>query len=1029
MKHLRSWALLALLLLALWLDQVAPIAGPTVRAEPFSLTALFISLAFSAASYAINRIFGPKPPKVTKGQQSGELFIQNADEGSPLAEVYGAASSGNGQASGAITWAGVVNATVQADNSLLKNAGSDDCFTDASGHGDAGGRSVETFVNGAGDWEVSWNLGTTPSEGRAYVGLTTNASYPTGDFRNNLRYCIHISDQLNTLDPFPAHIIIVYENGSFKKVLGTPGNYTAYAPGDTLRIRSVGGVVTYWHKDTLIYTSALAPSYPLYFGASLACLNKTVDDVVMTQVQASTSAGGIKTAGTVIWCKPPRKVVTTEKQGGKGAPKQTVETITYYTDLAIAFGRGRQRLKKLWANADLIVDLTAAVGTPTGLVDSGIVSTTVYSTKLPPGPLTDPQSPFMLRVAGLIISGALGAGGAAMRWYPGDYEQLPDALIEADQGAGNAPAYRGVAMLVIENFNISKYGGVPTFLATVENADYDELDDIAGHLAERVGIEPGDRDFSPLAGQLVKGLIVKNPTAPRETLEYAAIPYQAEFYESTDGILTGTYFGGASVATIDANDLGMLEGDQVTTDGQGAPDKLQFNLVDEIQIPRQISVTAFDPSKNHETTTQHAYRMTGFSQGVEQMSLNMALTPDETRAAAERLLYQRHVERESALLRLPWRYSYLQPTDVVQVVSAGITHRLRIAQISGAMPGPLEVQAAADESAIYSVAVAGSSGSGYVAPTVSAPVQSLALLMDIVNLRDEDNSPGYYAAIAPRGAGEWKGAALYEDRGAGYSLIVTVVAPATAGVAAAALASADPAVWDYVNTIDLDLYAGGTLESATEAQVLNGANAALIGNEIIQFQTATQLGSFDNRWRLSNLLRGRRGSEYAVSTHATGERFVLLDGAVQFLAKSLVDRGVATNFKAVTAGINIADTPATSFTWDCQVLKPLSVVDVEGSRDLSNNLTITWIRRSRIGQETPYIDGGDPPLGEQSEAYEIDVMSGVTVKRTITATTTSASYSAADQTTDFGSPQSSLTVKIYQISASVGRGQVRQATV
>jgi hypothetical protein len=131
----------------------------------------------------------------------------------------------------------------------------------------------------------------------------------------------------------------------------------------------------------------------------------------------------------------------------------------------------------------------------------------------------------------------------------------------------------------------------------------------------------------------------------------------------------------------------------------------------------------------------------------------------------------------------------------------------------------------------------------------------------------------------------------------------------------------------------------------------------------------------------------------------------------------------------VTAGINISDTPVVSFTWDCQVLKLLSVVDVEGSRDLSNNLTITWIRRSRIGQETTYIDGGDPPLGEETEAYEIDVMNGSTVARTISATTSSATYTATDQTTNFGSPQSSLSIRIYQISAAVGRGQQRAATV
>jgi hypothetical protein len=44
-------------------------------------------------------------------------------------------------------------------------------------------------------------------------------------------------------------------------------------------------------------------------------------------------------------------------------------------------------------------------------------------------------------------------------------------------------------------------------------------------------------------------------------------------------------------------------------------------------------------------------------------------------------------------------------------------------------------------------------------------------------------------------------------------------------------------------------------------------------------------------------------------------------------------------------------------------------------------------------------------------------------------TSPTASYSAADQTTDFGSAQSSIDVKIYQISAVVGRGYAVEATV
>ena len=45
-----------------------------------------------------------------------------------------------------------------------------------------------------------------------------------------------------------------------------------------------------------------------------------------------------------------------------------------------------------------------------------------------------------------------------------------------------------------------------------------------------------------------------------------------------------------------------------------------------------------------------------------------------------------------------------------------------------------------------------------------------------------------------------------------------------------------------------------------------------------------------------------------------------------------------------------------------------------------------------------------------------------TIKRTISSTAPAAVYTSADQTTDFGSNQATLYLKIYQMSATVGRG-------
>ncbi|MNG17675.1 hypothetical protein D3C84_1016780 [compost metagenome] len=68
-------------------------------------------------------------------------------------------------------------------------------------------------------------------------------------------------------------------------------------------------------------------------------------------------------------------------------------------------------------------------------------------------------------------------------------------------------------------------------------------------------------------------------------------------------------------------------------------------------------------------------------------------------------------------------------------------------------------------------------------------------------------------------------------------------------------------------------------------------------------------------------------------------------------------------------------------------------------------------------------------MGEASEAYQVDIYSGATVVRTISATTPTASYTAAEQTADGLTPGNPVTLRVYQLSDVRGRGFPAIATV
>ncbi|MGB1539937.1 MAG: hypothetical protein ACPG80_03170, partial [Rickettsiales bacterium] len=156
-------------------------------------------------------------------------------------------------------------------------------------------------------------------------------------------------------------------------------------------------------------------------------------------------------------------------------------------------------------------------------------------------------------------------------------------------------------------------------------------------------------------------------------------------------------------------------------------------------------------------------------------------------------------------------------------------------------------------------------------------------------------------------------------------------------------------------------------------------------------------------------------------------KFVLLDNRLEKETMSSNAIGLARLYKPVTVGSTLGATTVQNFTYFGKAWKPYSPVHICAERDGSGNITLSWVRRSRVGGG--WRDSVDVPLHESSERYEIEVLDGESVVRTMQVTMAEASYSVSEQTIDFGSAQSSVSVRIYQISDVIGRGYPGEAVV
>jgi hypothetical protein len=304
-------------------------------------------------------------------------------------------------------------------------------------------------------------------------------------------------------------------------------------------------------------------------------------------------------------------------------------------------------------------------------------------------------------------------------------------------------------------------------------------------------------------------------------------------------------------------------------------------------------------------------------------------------------------------------------------------------------------------------------------PAAIAPVH--ALVLDLPTL--DDTQPPVLERLAVF-SDPWPGpeAIWASSDGLSYSRTAIAPAPACVGETLDDLPAGPTARFHHA-TFRVQLY-GGALSSVSDSALFSGANAAAVQRadgawEVIQFANAELVAG--NTYALSRLLRGQAGSEWAMGAPlAAGAPFVLLDEHITVTASGLDALERMLQLRVVAAGRDHGDPTALALaaTPQATALRPLTPVHLHATRD-GSGVTFSWIRRTRFDGDSWV---GEVPLGEDSEQYALDVMSGTSVVRTLSVTTPSALYAAADEIADFGAPQTSLSVQVVQVSATVGRG-------
>ncbi|MBX3523233.1 MAG: glycoside hydrolase TIM-barrel-like domain-containing protein [Xanthobacteraceae bacterium] len=538
------------------------------------------------------------------------------------------------------------------------------------------------------------------------------------------------------------------------------------------------------------------------------------------------------------------------------------------------------------------------------------------------------------------------------------------------------------------------------------------LEDMVSAILDDAGVDTFDT--SRLRGA-ADGYVIDRPMSARGAIEPLSSAFTFDAVEENGEIVFRQRGGGAIVT---------LSGEELVVDGENAD--CRFVRAQETELPVQIALGFTEVAGDFRRAAVLSRRLAGDSRRESRADLALITSDAAAERAADIWLQDLWAGRERAEFSLPPSCAALSPGDIVDLDYRGRIRRLEILEAVDA--GARAIKARSIDPEVFNVAARSPRPATIATPSASGPPEAIAL--DLPLLHDGSDPVLQHLAVhtAP-----WPGAmAVWRSaNGETYERVALANVPAVIGETLDPLPAGPVARWDHANRFRVRL-ASGALVSQSDLRVLDGANAAAIRNadgawEVIQFASAELVET--DTYLLSRLLRGQQGSEWAMPPlHETGAVFVLLDDALAPVARGVDLIGRSFRYRVGSATQDVGSPQMTEFeiAVGATALLPWSPVHL-AARRTEDGIVLTWIRRTRSGG-----DGWDTlevPLGEEREAYRVEILDGEGVVRTLETDAPQALYVNADEAVDFGGPLSSIAFRVSQLSAVAGAGRARNALI
>lgn len=511
---------------------------------------------------------------------------------------------------------------------------------------------------------------------------------------------------------------------------------------------------------------------------------------------------------------------------------------------------------------------------------------------------------------------------------------------------------------------------------------------VVADICSRAGIPYDAIDTDLVEGHL-EGFSTTNEQSAASAIEALAGLFLFD-PANYDAMLHFVPRGGNVVAEIELEDL-VDDGEDVEVDTRR----------DSIEVPRTLNLQYYDTDGGLTPDKQTSDRTLDNRSVSDSTTETTVIMRADDAARAVVIKHKVAVEEARGTIQfsLPDSWLFLSTADAVRFRG----QRMRIIECN-ADDGFQSYRCTFDRASAYESTIQGVPIDVPAEPPSLVASESRIEVLDSHILASSDDTLGYYVAISSLTL-DWQGAfvELSRDGGSNWADSDASGVNAVIGHITSAIPARSEFIRDDFSVLDVELLREDMeLLPATMTEMMNRANQAMVGNEIISFSGVEQIG--EKAWRLTGLLRGRKGS--GAVAHSAGERFVLLDlGSLEFIQAEPYDLYRTLTFRATSIGREGPDQTVTlSFQGKGQQERAPAYLHAVRS---GTDLVVTWQGVGRVG------GGVSVGMGAYFGGYRVTLGSTTvdTTNRTVTIPYTAGTLSVRQLNTITG-PGPAVTVTV-----------------